>query len=306
MKRKFYKDSVLHIYQRTISGFNLFYCYEDFLSFYTIVSIQARRFRIDLLGMCLMIDHVHLLLKADNLKMLSRFISAYTSIYVREFNAATGRKGKLFESAYGSAVKSDSKRIRSAIAYLFNNPVEKMLCRRAEEYRWNFLRFCRPGYILPDGRRSRKLKRAMKIVDAAYRDERHLNNRLIKNLLDNLDESERNYLTDHIITVFLPFNIAELTGYYKSFEEMIIAIESNTGSEYDISEKHYCKTDAPYRNIIRYLNDAGLKDIRSVIIMPENIKRQYLTRLKSATPASYTQINKFLHLDDTQPEHLKH
>ena len=36
MKRRFSADGVMHIYQRTKSGFNLFYTLEDFLVYYTI------------------------------------------------------------------------------------------------------------------------------------------------------------------------------------------------------------------------------------------------------------------------------
>lgn len=132
MRRRFSADGVMHIYQRTISGFNLFYSIEDFLVFYTIVAVQARKQRLCLLGLCLMIDHIHILVRPDNLKHLSCFMSACTSLYVREFNARTGRSGSLFEPRYGSAVKMDGKRIRAAIAYLFNNPVEKRLCRMAD------------------------------------------------------------------------------------------------------------------------------------------------------------------------------
>ena len=144
MGRKFSADGVMHIYQRTISGFNLFYSLEDFLVFYTIVSVQAKKFKVTVWEMCLMIDHIHILVSCGKLKQMSEFVSAYTSLFVREFNECTGRSGSLFESPYGSTCKIDLKKIRSAIVYLFNNPVEKMLCGLAQEYRWNFLRYYDP------------------------------------------------------------------------------------------------------------------------------------------------------------------
>ena len=110
MKRKFYADEVMHIYQRTVSGFNIFYSAEDFLVFYTLVSVYARRYDIVLLGLCQMIDHIHLLGTSRNLESMSRFISAYTSQYVKEFNRRTGRTGKLFEKEYGSAIKKEIKK----------------------------------------------------------------------------------------------------------------------------------------------------------------------------------------------------
>ena len=56
--------SVCHIYQRTINGFQLFYCVKDYLLFYTIVAIAARRYGIKVLGFCQMPDHIHLLVQA--------------------------------------------------------------------------------------------------------------------------------------------------------------------------------------------------------------------------------------------------
>ena len=97
MKRKFNEDGIMHIYQRTISGFNIFYCIEDFIVFYTIVSVYASKFKIILIALCQMIDHTHLLASCGSLEQMSRFISAYTSGFVREFNQFTGRKGPLFK-----------------------------------------------------------------------------------------------------------------------------------------------------------------------------------------------------------------
>ena len=114
MKRRFYADEVLHIYQRTVSEFNIFYSTEDFLVFYTIISVYARRYGITLLGLCQMIDHIHLLGSSCDLQTMSRFISASTSQYVKEFNKKTGRTGRLFEKEYGSAIKKEVKKIRSS------------------------------------------------------------------------------------------------------------------------------------------------------------------------------------------------
>ena len=158
MGRKFSADGVMHIYQRTRSGFNLFYSLEDFLVFYTIVSVQAQKFNILLWEMCLMIDHIHLLASCGKLNQLSEFISSYTSLFVREFNLHIGRSGPLFEGPYGSACKIDMKKIRSTIIFIFNNAVEKKLCESAQEYRWNFLR-----YYDPDMTRPIKKKRGLKM-----------------------------------------------------------------------------------------------------------------------------------------------
>ena len=244
MRRKFQADEVLHIYQKTVSGFNIFYSTEDFLVFYTIVSVYARRFGIVLLGLCQMIDHIHLLGSAGSLTDLSRFVSAYTSRFVKEFNNKTGRTGPLFEKGYGSALKREAKKIRSAIAYLFNNPVEKMLCARAEEYRWNYLRYYGNPLSLTGVRNySSRLRKSVKIIQGRFRKGVYLNYSLLDMVFEELDKEEREHLVEYIIMTYFPFDAKKLTSYYKSYEDMLIAINSNTGSEHDIQEHHYSKTD---------------------------------------------------------------
>ena len=298
MRRKFQADEVLHIYQRTISGFNIFYSTEDFLVFYTIVSVYARRFGIVLLGLCQMIDHIHLLGSAGCLADLSRFVSAYTSRFVKEFNSKSGRTGPLFEKGYGSALKREAKKIRSAIAYLFNNPVEKILCARAEEYKWNYLRYYGNLVSLKGVRNySTRLQKSVKIVQERFQKGRYLNYSMMDMIFEGLGKEEREYLTDYIIMTYFPFDAKKLTSYYKSYEDMLIAINSNTGSEHDIQEHHYSKTDLAYREMISYLKNHGLEDVRSVVTMNKEDKMQLAALLKSKTSATYRQIGKFLHME---------
>lgn len=286
----------MHVYQRTISGFNLFYTMEDFLVFYTIVSIQARRVGICILGMCLMIDHVHMLVSSECLSMMSRFINSCTSLYVREFNACTGRQGPLFESPYGSAMKLDMKRIRSAIAYLFNNPVEKHLCSKAEQYKWNFLAHYGKHPSVRKADCSNRLRRSMSLVEETFRRKRYLNHALLNTMMKDLTSEEKNKLADHIISTYFPFDIKRTTDYYGSYEETLIAINSNTGSEYEIIETEYCRSDKPYRDIISFLHKKGIKDMHSVICMDNENKLALMQDIKAHTSASYTQIRKFLHI----------
>ena len=298
MKRKFSAEGVMHAYQRTVSGFNLFYTLEDFIVYYTIVAVEAKKFRIRLMGLCMMIDHIHMLLRAGKRTDMSNFISACSSLYVREFNAQIGRRGKLFESSFGSAVKLGSKKIRSAIAYLFNNPVEKMLCKRAEEYRWNFLAYyanelpfsTRPKHM------SRKIKRSISLIDEEFKNGRHLRYALLDIIFKNTNNEEKMFLIDYIISKYFPFEKDELIGYYKSYKDMLTAVNSNTGSEYEIAEKHYCKNDTAYREIIFALQKDGCSDIRKVITMPEDKKVRYMTLMKKLTSASNIQLRKFFHL----------
>lgn len=298
MRRFFSSDGIVHVYQRTVSGFNIFYSQKDFIVFYTIVSVYARRYGICLLGLCQMIDHVHFLMSVESVGQMGRFMSAYSSAFVREFNSHNCRRGKLFDVPYGSAVKFELKKIRSAVAYLFNNPVEKKLCMRAEAYRWNYLAYfnSRNPFSNPHQKCSRRLRRAMAVVNNSFASNRHIGYSLLDKLLEGLDRFERDSVTDYLISVYFPFDKLTLAGYYKSFEHMLVAINSNTGSEYEISEKHYSKSDLPYREIMLYLKKSGIEELSSVIVMSQEWKTECMDRLRRNTSASLLQIKKFLHI----------
>ena len=135
----FHLGAVQHVYQKHYCGYIIFYSVKDCLVFFTMFSITARRFGVRVLGLCIMVDHIHVLVDVPDRKLLGEFVRYYTSWFSREYNNWHGLRGQLFKRPFGVASKSGSKSIRSAIAYLYNNPVEKQLCDRPEQSMWNFL-----------------------------------------------------------------------------------------------------------------------------------------------------------------------
>ena len=78
-KRKFVEGELIHTYQRTISGFNIFYELEDYLVYYTIYSTLSVKYNIVVYGLCLMIDHIHSLCTSSDKATFSRFMSPMSS-----------------------------------------------------------------------------------------------------------------------------------------------------------------------------------------------------------------------------------
>ena len=305
-RRRFLEDEVHHIYQRTINRFNIFYDLEDYLVYYTIFSVAARQYGVIVLGLCLMFDHIHMLIKTGVRVRMSEFVRQVTCMFVREQNNDVGRKGSLFQARFGSAPKRGLKLLRTAIAYLFNNPVEKKLCARAEEFRWNFLAYAVSSHPFSDpliiGQASRSLKRAIKEVDLAESEDRHLRYAQLKRLLSKLNERERMQLVDHIISIYNPFDYDEIIKCYGSYEDMLTAINSNTGSEYDIKEERYKFSDMEYVRMIDILHDAaGLKDIRKVTGLAIDEKMRLLELLRKHLSCGNLPIAKFLHIHLTKP-----
>ncbi len=300
-RRKFVNGEVNHTYQRTVSGFNIFYEVDDYLVYYTIFSIQAIRYGIVVYGLCLMIDHIHAMIAATEREIYSRFISHVTLLFVKEYNKEHGRSGPLFKEGFGSAPKIGLKRIRTAIAYLFNNPVERYLCSKAQEYRWNFLAYAQNNNPFSEpiklSHASRALRRAIKEVDGTRDSNQHMTYVMIRRLLGTLDKKEKKQLIDYIIIRYSVIRYDLLTACYGGLDNMILAVNSNSGSEYDINETICGRSDTEFRELHRYAHANGFKNAGDVICLEENIKRELMDKMLKETSANAYQVVKFLHLE---------
>lgn len=303
--RKFFSHAVNHIYQNTVDGINIFYSVEDYLVYFTIFSNCMAKYGITVYGLCLMYDHIHALLSVREQSSLYKSVSETTSRFVKEYNIEYSRKGPLFNSPFGSAVKTGEKKVRTAIAYLYNNPVEKKLCRTAEQYRWNFIAYMDSPSPFSKKRSCREssfeLLKSKKEVKNTFNAGCHLNYTLLKRLLSKLDMEERDILVDYAIGIYCRLDYKGLVRYYGDYSKMLVAINSNTGSEYDISETFYKAPDTAYSEMIRYVEDiCGIRPAGNVVSLPMSMKKELYSKLRGTTGAYDFQIKKFLHLYPNQ------
>ena len=305
-KRKFFSGECMHIYQRTVSGFNIFYDREDFIVFFTIFSVISRLYDVCILELCLMIDHIHVLLSAESLEQISSFVRHYSSQYALEYNYSLGRHGPLFHKSFGSAPKKGGKKIRSAIVYIGNNPVEKQLCGNAPEYRWDFLAYlCNANPFskaVPMNLCSNRLRKVMQEVRSSRKKNEYLTYAQLGRMFARLDNDEKEFLTDYIIRQYWPFDTKTLLSFYESCEDMFHAMKSTSGADHDIREMYHPEPDSVYRDMIRVVrNECQIVPVRRVTVLPPAMKLEIAQQLRQKTSASMRQIEKFLCLRAMQP-----
>lgn len=299
-KRRFIPGECMHVYQRTIGGFNIFYDREDFIVFYTIFSVVVKAYDIVVIELCLMIDHIHILLSSESMNEISSFVRHYTSLFARVYNDAVGRKGPLFYKSFGSAPKKGSKKIRSTIVYIGNNPVEKSLSSSAEKYRWNFLAYIGNTNPFSEHRAlsrcSVRLRNAMKEVKKSYDAGNFLSYAQARRMFGKLSACERDILTDYMVAVYYPVDNEQLLAFYDSKEDMLHAMKSTAGSDYDIKEMYNSGTDLVYHDMLKVVGDLRVTPLRAVTVMSADMKFELAEHLKCKTNASDLQISKFLHM----------
>lgn len=300
-RRLFQKNVLNHCYQRTIDGGVLFYSYSDYLVWFTVVCTMARKYGIQILAMCPMPDHVHLSVIAQSLKAFSSFMRDYSRIFAGEHNPVCHRKGPLFESPYGSAPKYTDKSVRSNLIYVGNNPVERKLTKKAEEYRWNFLAYAvsdhpfSPKLVIREARWP--LRQAVKEVESQFKAGKHLCYAQLRRLFKPLTALECQQLTDFIISTYNVIDYQAALGYFNSYDDMLLAMHSTTGSEHDLRECHVGKSDIHYASMANtVMKKLKLNDIHDILGYSTEKKNELFRLIRKESYALSKQIAKFLHL----------
>ena len=123
---------------------------EDFL---TILGRTSMKYGIEILGWCLMGNHVHLLLMAP-IDEISKAMQVLLCTYALHFNEKAGRCGHLFQERFKSEPIEDDEYLLCALRYIHFNP-EKAHVAAHDCYEWSSYgeyigkpRLCSTDYIL--------------------------------------------------------------------------------------------------------------------------------------------------------------
>ena len=297
----FRQGAVQHIYQRTHNGYLIFYSGRDCLVFFTIISMAARRCGIRVIGLCLMVDHIHVLVEASSKEQLSRFVHLYTMSFSKAFHQEYPQADLAFCSPFGRASKVGEKKIKTAISYLYNNPVEKQLCDRAELSRWNFLAYATNKHPfsekLIENKARWNLRNALHEIRMDYAQGRPLNYAQLARITKPLTKIELAQLSDFIIKTYNFIDYESLKSHYRSFDDMVLAINTNTGSEYDLKEDFVAGSDRIYTKMTSFLlQSKEFTNIGDLLRRPAEERRQLWTPLSIRTGANDRQLSKYLHL----------
>lgn len=312
LRRMIYqRGAVGHIYQRARSGFVVFYSVKDSLVFFTIFSLTATKYKIRVLGLCLMYNHIHVLIEAENHEIVARFVQEFSSKFSKAYNARHALKGRLF-TTFGLSNKRGAKQIRTALAYLYNNPVEDRICKRAEEWNWSFLAYADSDHPYSEKLVLREasvgMRKAARTVRTLHAHQRPLTYEVLDNLFKPLNINEKMQLIDFIVREYSVIDFKKAISHYGSYRNMLTAFSSNTGSEYDIREPHDPYSGAAYRNMSRHLAaDKRFSGIDDVLQLPADERIAYLDEMISACGVSLNHARKFLRIEEAvKRKPLKH
>ena len=145
---------ISHVTQRAAGREPLFLEDSDYLAMLALLRETTDTFSLTVHAMCLMPNHVHLLLEPRE-RNLSEAMRSLYSRYAARFNRKYERRGHLFGGPYRQAVCLDNTYLLTASLYIHLNPVRAGLTASAKDYRWSScLLYCqetkRESFIDPD------------------------------------------------------------------------------------------------------------------------------------------------------------
>ena len=301
-RRRFRYSAVHHIYQKPVDGYVIFHTRMDYLVFLTIFFTVKKRHGVRVLSVCPMVDHLHVVLEADSKGDMSAFVQEYTSKFVIEYNHSMDRpSGRLFPRRFGCAPKRDDKKARSAIAYSFNNAPERKLCNRALEYQWNLLAHVSDDHPFSEpidlAQRTYAMRKSMSMVKSFHLTDNYLSYAALERMSKGLSEKEVLQLTDYILSTYCDIDFDRTISYYGSLDRMILAIDSNTGSEHDLKEDWVGYTDAVYARMGEILLEmTGENHIKKILMLPEETRRKLYYDLLKQADFNPRQVEKYLQL----------
>lgn len=107
------------------------------------------RFSVDLIAYCIMDNHAHLLLYANETKQVSDFMREINARYARYYNKTRDRVGYVFRNRYKTKAIYSEQELLRCMKYIHMNPVKANLVQKEEQYSYSSYQSYQKGLISP-------------------------------------------------------------------------------------------------------------------------------------------------------------
>ncbi|OGK19113.1 hypothetical protein A2866_03360 [Candidatus Roizmanbacteria bacterium RIFCSPHIGHO2_01_FULL_39_8] len=131
----FYRSSAVHLRLSEFNELSL-----DFRRMYEKEIYDKNSFRVNILCLCLMPTHFHLLLLQKQLKGISKFMSDVQNSFTKHFNIKSKRTGPIFIQTFKSVLMKSDEQLKHVCRYILLNPYSGGILKNNEElitYPWS-------------------------------------------------------------------------------------------------------------------------------------------------------------------------
>ena len=142
------------------------------------------------------------------------------------------------------------------------------------------------------------MQQAVSIVKSRHATGQYLPYALLRTLYKKLSKRECDQLTDIIISTYNVIDYPASIQFFDTFDKMLTAIHSTTGSEHDLNEVFTGKDDRWYARFSELIQkEFRPKNIHDILAFPTEKRKDLFLFLSRQTMAPAEQIAKYLRID---------
>ncbi len=136
-RRMLIDGGIYHIIQRGHNKTVLFREQSDFEKFKTTIKKYKNKFSFELYHYCLMVNHVHLILKIIKKEDLPQLMKGMLQAYSFHFRRKCDYSGYLYEGRYKSICIDKDEYLLECGRYIERNPIRAGIVDNPSEYPWS-------------------------------------------------------------------------------------------------------------------------------------------------------------------------
>ena len=125
-----------HVVLRGNDQQDVFHQLEDYQFYLSLLEIYLPKFNVEMLGFCLMTNHIHEILIPHEEDSLAKALCRIHSRYAQYVNLGLGRTGHLWQDRFYSC-PLDAPHLWTALSYVERNPVRAGMVAQAWDYPWS-------------------------------------------------------------------------------------------------------------------------------------------------------------------------
>lgn len=231
ISRKIRKNVTTSIFHIMVQGINKEYIFNQEIyikKYLKFLKENQKQTNLKIIAYCIMTNHAHLLIKAENIQELSKFMQKVNSSYARYYNYMEKRVGYVFRDRFKSQAIMSEKQYYNCIRYIHLNPVKAKIVEKQEDYKYS-------SYIIYQKRLKKKEKTESEKSELNYICN---NNEEIK---ENFIEVKNDEDINNMIEEFIKTKKLKITEIFENREilkKLIKYLKKEKGIKYtEIMEK---------------------------------------------------------------------
>ncbi len=136
--RKYINAKFMHVVAKGIKSEFIFYKEQYKNEYISLLKKYIKEIeKIRIISYCIMDNHVHILIYAEDINSLSCFMKKLNTAYAIYYNQNEDREGYVFSNRYYTQIIEDQKHLIACIKYIHQNPVKAGIVKEENQYKYS-------------------------------------------------------------------------------------------------------------------------------------------------------------------------